>query len=420
MSWDGNRWREDRTLDVFDRVRAICRQASAECGKDKKNGVRLASKLTVAAVERMAQFDRRHAVTADVWDSDPWLLNTPSGTVDLRTGKVNEHRRDQYITKSTAAGPGGDCLLWRRFLDRVTDGDAELQSFLQRLAGYCLTGSTREYALFFMYGTGTNGKSVFLSSIGGLLGDYARAAPVSIFTASNTEQHPTDLAGLRGFRFVTAIETEDGRWWAEAKIKSLTGGDRVTARFMRQDFFEYVPQFKLVIAGNHKPGLRNVDEAMRRRLHLIPFTVTIGEQERDANLGEKLRSEYPGVLQWAIEGCLAWQRDGLSPPTAVRDATGSYLAAEDVVGRWIEEHYVLGRAYWTAGATLFADFHHWCEQTGERAWTQKRFTQALQARGIQAARCGSASTRGFAGIALCADEQTHPTGPPGMSVHAHA
>ena len=187
----------------------------------------MASKLTVAAVERLIQSDRRHAAIAEQWDADLWLLNTPAGTVDLRTGEMCEHKREHYITMLTAAGPGDNCWLWVRFLERITDGDTELQSFLQRVIGYCLTGSTREHALFFMFGTGANGKSVFLSTIAALLSDYAKTAPVSIFTASNTEQHPTDLAGLRGARFVTAIETEDGRWWAEARIKSLTGGDEI-------------------------------------------------------------------------------------------------------------------------------------------------------------------------------------------------
>jgi putative DNA primase/helicase len=417
MSWDGCRWREDCTLDVFDRVRAICREASAECGNDEKTGIRLASKLTVAAVERLIQSDRRHAATAGQWDADPWLLNTTAGTVDLRTGEMQEHRRENYITNLTATGPGGDCPLWLRFLDRITAGDEELQSFLQRMIGYCLTGSTKEHALFFMYGTGANGKSVFLSTVAGLLGDYAKTAPVSIFTVSNTEQHPTDLAGLRGARFVTAIETEDGRWWAEARIKSLTGGDRITARFMRQDFFEYIPQFKLIVAGNHKPGLRNVDEAIRRRLHLIPFTVTIAEHEQDPDLGTKLKAECPGILQWAIEGCVRWNQEGLNPPPAVRHATEGYLAAEDVVGRWLEERCIRGTEYWTAGAVLFADFQSWCEHAGERAGTQKRFSQVLEGRGFVQERTRRA--RGFAGIGLLTDV-TDVTGLPVMSVHARA
>ena len=417
MCWDGMRWREDATLAVFDRCRAICRRASAECGDTKERAaMKIAAAQTVAAIERLARSDRRHAAIVEQWDADPWLLNTPVGTVDLRSGELLSHQREQYLTKTTAAGPFGDCLSFRRFLDRITDSNSELQAFLQRVIGYCLTGSVREHALFFLYGTGSNGKSVFLSTIAGLLGDYAKTAPASAFTATSTEQHPTDVAGLRGARFVTAIETEDGRWWAEAKIKSLTGGDPVTARFMRQDFFEYVPQFKLIVAGNHKPGLRSVDEAIRRRLHLIPFTVTIGEQERDPNLAEKLKEEYPGILQWAIDGCLAWQRDGLDPPDIVRDATSQYLAAEDAMGRWVEDRCTLGPSYWTSGAALFADWQEWCQQTGERAGSQKRFTQGLQGKGIEPGRTGADGTRGFAGIALREDVPTHPTHSPVIPV----
>jgi putative DNA primase/helicase len=417
MCWDGTHWREDDTLAVFDRCRAICRSASAECGDTKERAaMKIAAAQTVAATERLAQADRRHAAVVEQWDADPWLLNTPAGTVDLRTGELHRHEREQYLTRITAASPGGDCPLWHCFLDRITNGNSESQVFLQRVIGYCLTGSVCEHALFFLYGTGANGKSVFLSTIAGLLGDYAKTAPASAFTATSTEQHPTDVAGLRGARFVTAIETEDGRWWAEAKIKSLTGGDPVTARFMRQDFFQYFPQFKLVVAGNHKPGLRSVDEAIRRRLHLIPFTVTIGEQERDPDLAEKLKAEYPGILRWAIEGCLLWQGEGLNPPAVVRDVTAHYLAAEDAIGRWIEDRCSLGGGYWTAGASLFADWQQWCDQTGERPGTQKRFTQALQARGIDSERCGAAGTRGFVGIALRDEVLTHPTHSPDIPV----
>ena len=415
MCWDGMRWREDDTLSVFDRARAICRAASAKCSEEEKRekaAARLAAAATVAAVERLARADRRHAGTIDQWDADAWLLNTPAGTVNLRTGELCGHRREQYLTKLTAAGPAGpgdNCPLWLRFLGRVTADNVDLQAFLQRVIGYCLTGITREHALFFMYGTGANGKSVFLSTVAGLLGDYARTAPASAFTANNTEHHPTDVAGLRGARFVTAIETEDGRWWAESKIKSLTGGDRITARFMRQDFFEYVPQFKLIVAGNHRPGLRTVDEAMRRRLHFIPFTVTIEEQERDPDLAEKLKAEYPGILRWAIEGCLAWQQEGLKPPAIVRDATADYLAAEDAIGRWIDDRCISGQPHWTAGSALFADWKAWCDQTGERPGSQKRFAQLLENHGIRRARTDHA--RGFEGIALRATVLTHMTDP---------
>jgi putative DNA primase/helicase len=399
MCWDGTRWREDNTLTVFDRCRAICRCASSECGDAKERAaMKIASAQTVAAIERLARADRRHAAVVEQFDADPLVLNTPAGTVDLHTGELHGHEREQYLTKMTAAAPRKDCPLWRCFLQRVTDGDFELQEFLQRVIGYCLTGSTREHALFFLYGTGANGKSVFLSTIAGLLDDYAKSAPASAFTASSTEQHPTDVAGLRGARFVTATETEDGRWWAEAKIKNLTGGDRVTARFMRQDFFEYVPQFKLVIAGNHKPGLRSVDEAIRRRLHLIPFTVTIPRDERNPRLGEKLRAEFAGILSWAIQGCLAWQREGLNPPDVVREATANYLADEDAFGCWLEDRCNIGAAYWTPGSVLFSDHKEWLERTGERVPSQKRFTQSLESRGFVQERTSAA--RGFRGIRL--------------------
>ena len=287
----------------------------------------IASAKTVAAVERLAKADRRIAATVDQWDADPWLLNTPGGVVDLRDGGYRLHNPADYITKisGTAPDPSRPIPHWLAFLERVTAADAELIAFLQRIAGYCLTGSTSEHALFFLYGTGSNGKSTFLNAITGVIGGYCRTAPIETFTASPSDRHPTDLAGLRGARLVTAVETEEGRRWAESKIKALTGGDKIAARFMRQDFFEYTPQFKLLIAGNHKPGLRSVDEAIRRRLHLIPFTITIPAEERDLGLPDKLKAEAPGILNWMIDGCLQWQQIGLAPPKVVTDATAAYL-----------------------------------------------------------------------------------------------
>jgi putative DNA primase/helicase len=305
MRWDGERWIVDTTLHVFDLARRICREASAECGDSHKTiAPKLASRATSAAVERLAASDRRHSATVEQWDTDPWLLNTPTGTIDLRNGVIREHRREDFLTKITAVSPNHGCNLWLYFLDRITAGNSELQAFLQRMVGYCLTGSTREHALFFLYGTGANGKSVLLSTISELLGDYAKTAPTSCFTACANQQHPTELAGLRGARFVTVAETEDGAHWAESKIKTFTGGDKIAARFMRGDYFEFRPEAKLVIAGNHKPSLRSVDEAIRRRLCLVPLCVTIPEAERDPRLSEKLRSEFSGILAWAVQGCL--------------------------------------------------------------------------------------------------------------------
>jgi len=314
LHWTGTLWKYDDTLKAFDLVRAVCREAAASCNNDKVAAA-IASAKTVAAVERLAKSDRRLASTTDQWDSDPWLLNTPKGTVDLRTGRMRHHDQRDYITKTTAVGPGGECPIWLAFLTRVTGGDTALEAFLQRMLGYSLTGDTSAHALFFAHGHGANGKSVCIDTAAGILKDYHATTPIEAFTVSTTDRHPTDLARLRGARLVTAVETEEGRRWAESRVKALTGGDRIAARFMRQDFFEFTPQFKLLIAGNHKPGLRSVDEAIRRRFHLVPFAVTIPAAERDLRLSEKLRAEWPGILKWMIAGCLDWQRDGLQAQT---------------------------------------------------------------------------------------------------------
>jgi putative DNA primase/helicase len=422
LAWDVCRWAEDDTLDVFDKVRFVCRAASSECTDDvrRRIAVRLASGQTVAAVERLARYDRRHVGTVDQWDADLWLLNTPRGVVDLRTGLIRDAKREDYCTKITATAPGDECPLWLAFLDRITGGQVELQRFMQRMAGYILTGVTYEHALFFLYGTGANGKSVFVNAVSGAMGDYAKTAPIEAFIASNSEHHPTDIAGLQGARLVTSVETEDGRRWAESKLKALTGGDRISARFMRQDYFTFTPQFKLVVAGNHKPGLRTVDEAMRRRFNLVPFTVTIPASERDAELSDKLRAEWPGILQWAIEGCLAWRRDGLDAPATVRSATADYFTAEDALGQWLADCCVTGRQYWTSGAALFGRWREWCERSGEYIGSQKRFSQALQARGLQPGFSGHSKTRGFAGIALREDLRTDADTSSGSGVYARA
>jgi putative DNA primase/helicase len=363
--WTGSHWRTDDTMQVFDLARAVCRNAAALIPPGKRLAFAVASARTVAAVERLARADRRHATAPGQWDLDIWIYNTPGGslvTIDLRTGTEYASRREDYCTKiASVASADIATPIWSTFLDRITAGDLQLQRYLQRMAGYCMTGDSSEHVLFFLYGTGANGKSVFINTLRAIWGDYACVAPMTTFMASHSDQHPTDLAMLRGVRLVVAQETEVGRQWAEAKIKSITGGDPVRARFMRQDFFEYTPQFKLVIVGNHKPALRNVDEAMRRRIHLVPFIVTIPPEERDKELFEKLKLEWSGILRWAVEGCLEWQRVGLTPPLAITAATDEYFAEEDALARWIDECCATGRHLWGVGAKLWSSWRAWCE-----------------------------------------------------------
>ncbi len=380
LVWDQSRWRPDVTVRIFGLAREVCSRQAGLCNQPSK---KIASAATIAAVERMARSDLRHATTPDQWDADPFLLNTPGGVVDLRTGQMRPNQPDDCMTKQTSVTPEASCPLWHNFLDRITDGNDDLETFLQRMAGYSLTGSVREQCLFFAYGTGANGKSVFLNTVANIAADYHVAAPVEMFMASRNDRHPTELAGLQGARLVTAMETEGNRRWAESRIKALTGGDPIAARFMRGDFFTFTPVFKLLIAGNHKPALRTVDEAIRRRLHLIPFAVTIPKAERDPDLPEKLKAEWPGILAWAIEGAVEWHTNGLAPPAVVTDATLEYLAGEDLIAVWLEDRCHQEHTARTLASVLYKSFKEWAEATGERPGTQRAFSMALESHGYR-------------------------------------
>jgi putative DNA primase/helicase len=237
---------------------------------------------------------------------------------------------------------------------------------------------------------------VFMSTIRGILGDYHTTAPMDTFVMSHQSGHPTDLAGLIAARLVTAAEIDEGKTWAEAKIKSITGGDEISARFMRQDFFTFVPVFKLMIAGNHKPRLRTIDEAIRRRMRLIPFNVTIPRDERDKHLAEKLKAEWPAILRWMIDGCLRWQAEGLNPPPAVADATDEYLSAEDSLNTWIEEKCACKPRFEDEAGNLFTSWKGWAERNGEYVGSAKAFGAKLQAKGYVRRRANGKTT--YAGI----------------------
>jgi P4 family phage/plasmid primase-like protien len=396
--WDGQRWLKEETCLALDWTRILCRDLNR--GRSEK----LAKAATAAAVERFAQADRVFAVTSGIWDADPWLLGTPNGSVDLRTGNVLPANRSDYITKTASVSPAlqsdASHPLWSRFLTEATDGNEELRRFLQQMAGYSLTGDTREHALFFVYGPGGNGKSVFLNTLVNILGDYARTSAMDTFTASGTDRHPTDLAMLKGARLVSVSETEEGRAWAESRIKQLTGGDKISARFMRQDFFEYLPQFKLLIVGNHKPVLRNVDDAARRRFNIIPFIHKPASPDRQ--LEQKLRAEYPAILRWMIDGCLDWQIDGLIKPDVVRQATQTYFDDQDLFGQWIEECCVVGKREWEATAKLYASWKVYADTNGERPGSIKSFSASMVKREFVVDRkwISGKAQRLFCGIAV--------------------
>lgn len=385
MRWNGHKWAQDTTLHVYDQVRLLCRTAAADAtSATTKRAV--ASGKTIASVEKLARTDRRHALTVTDWDTDQWLLNTPRGIVDLRNGAFTPHDRKRHMTKCTAVSPHGECPLWRQFLKDVTNSNEELQTYIQRVLGYALTGSIREHALFFAYGTGANGKGTLLNTVTAILGDYAIVANAETFTATNSSRHLTELARLQGARFVVAQETEEGKHLAEARIKAITGGDPITANFMRQDHFTFNPQFKLFIAGNHKPALANVDQAIRRRFNMIPFDVQIEIEKRDPDLADKLKAEWAGILQWMIDGCLDWQERCLAPPAAVLNATEEYFEAEDTMGQWMAECCTRRNGDEGGSTPLFNSWKKWCVAAGEALISQKRFSQTMVARGFQQKR----------------------------------
>jgi P4 family phage/plasmid primase-like protien len=309
-----------------------------------------------AGVERFCQADEAFAVTSALWDPDPILLGTPGGTVDLRTGSLRPARQADHITRSAAVAPAetADCATWLAFLEQATGGDRDLVGFLRRWFGYCLTGLTQEHALLFVYGPGGNGKGVLLNTVAAVMGSYATTAAMDTFTATQGDRHPADLAMPHGARTVMTTETEEGRAWAEARIKALTGGDPITARFMRRDFFTFTPAFKLTISGNHKPALRNVDDAARRRFNVVPFMHR--PESPDSALPEKLRAEFPGILRWLIEGCREWQAQGLARPAVVSNATAEYFSDQDVLAQWVEEGCELGKDLADTNASLFGSW----------------------------------------------------------------
>lgn len=385
MIWDGILWKKDDTLRVFDLVRRSMRVISSEASDPKIRAILCAAK-TVAAIEKLVRADRQHAAMADQWDADPWMLNTPGGVVDLRSGEMGKHDPTHLMTKTTAVAPGGDCPRWREFLLKVTGNNLLLCEYLKRVAGYCLTGITAEHAMFFAYGTGRNGKGVFLNTLVRILGDYALTASPDTFTESGSSKHLTVLARLQGARLVVSQETEEGVPWAEARIKSVTGGDPITANFMRQDPFTYLPQFKLFIAGNHKPGLKSVDEAIRARFNLVPFTVTIPPNERDPGLSEKLWEEAPGILAWAIEGCWDWNSVRLRPPAVVSEATADYFDSEDATRIWLADCCDVRSGNWEMVGKLYQSWSKWAGAAGERAGSQKAFSRNLEKHGFKAGK----------------------------------
>lgn len=405
LFWDGTAlWEQDERLEHMTRARdflrdkAVALQGWAERMAHKEpdkakadqllkwarvEGRSLRSTPTRNAVIDAAKSNLQSVAVPEQFDARLDVVATPAGAVELRTGKLRPAVRGDYFTRAVTASPQDKKpRRWLQFLDEAMQGNTEMVAFLQRLAGYALTGETREHKLPFLWGPGGNGKSVFCNTLFELFGTYARKASAETFLQTRGEQHPTNLAGLAGARLVVASELPAGRAWNESVIKDLTGGDVITARYMRQDFFDYVPQFTLLVVGNHMPQIGAVDAAIRRRLMMIPFTNT--PRFVDQRLEEKLRAEHGAILSWAIEGARAWYSGGLQPPQTVIDASNEYAEAEDVLGQFIEAELIEDpQTIGALSSVVHERYSLWMERQGGRAMSNRALSQALTERGFR-------------------------------------
>jgi putative DNA primase/helicase len=338
---------------------------------------------------------RENAGSFDCRDDE---LNVRNGTLTLKSGQLHRHDRSAMHSKLANVDHDSDagCPRFLKFLDETFGGDAELIAYVQRVAGYCLTGSIEEQLFFLLFGNGANGKSTFVRILFDLLGDYIVQLPTETLLKQQSRSQTSDLARLDGARVAVANELPEGRKLDEALIKQLTGGERVTARLLYKDFVEIQPKCKVLISSNYLPEITGTDLGIWRRVHVIPFAQTVPAERMDPQLNAKLREELPGILNWAVAGCLDWRKQGLNPPGSVTEAVQAFRSEMDSVGSFIDEACVLSKKARTASSVLFDEYQDWCEQSGAHPVFKSQFLSALRQRGLQEWRSGRA--RGFRGI----------------------
>lgn len=413
LHFDGQRWTRDRYGAAERGAKDTVLSAYAEAGQIDNSAqrreflrhlIRSESARSIGAMLESARTEPEISAKPEHFDTDPWLFNCANGTLDLRTGDLLPHCREHYITRcspvtysASATGP-----IFAAFLNRIMAGNGALIAFIQRFFGYALTGSTSEQCFAIFHGCGANGKSTLLGAAQHVLGNYAISSTMETFLIKRHEGINNDLARLAGARLVAATEVEGGRKLAESLVKQLCGGDKISARFLHREFFEFEPAFKLVLASNHKPTIAGTDNAIWRRVRLVPFNVTIPEAEQDHDLPAKLKGEAAGILRWMLQGCIDWQRDGLGAPEEVREATHTYRLEQDILGAFLDEACELVPDIGTAAGNLYSAYELWCESNGERAQAQRRFGAALTERGFSRQRQSNGRIS-YLGLALRPD-----------------
>lgn len=395
--FDGTRWARDESCAIEDLAKQIAAEVLMEIPPTKDQELIQAfrdwsltseSRSRIDDALKLARSDRSIAVTPKEFDRDPWAFNVKNGTINLRTGLLRPHDRRDLISKlaGVAFEAGAKCPKFEAFILRIAGGDADLTGYLQRVAGYAMTARVSEQCMFMLYGEGANGKTTFLKVIQSICGEYATTISPELLVSKRTEDHPTGLTDLDGTRFVPTVEIDGDKKLAEALLKRLTGGDPIKARRMHENFYEFMPMFKLFLAANHKPEIRGDDHGIWRRIKLIPFIVTIPAAEQVDDYDEALFSEEgPGILNWMIAGCLEWQRrKGLDDPKAVTEATAEYQDEMDIIKRFIEERCIEKPDTSCPIDRLFKSFNDWCESSKVRVvMTANKFSRRLGKKGFE-------------------------------------
>ncbi|MBT9156800.1 MAG: hypothetical protein DDT37_01790 [Firmicutes bacterium] len=417
LVWNGNHWGDDDTLAVMRHAKETVKamvlttmEGVATATTDETRDYLFArarliakcfSRQKLEAMITLAQSEQGIPVLPTSLDRNPYLFNVKNGTVNLQTGELQRAQRSNLLTKTatTDYNPGAKCPLWLAFLDRIFSGNQFLISYVQKMAGYSLTGDVSEQALFILYGKGANGKTVLITTLLSALGEYGKPGAMNLLMAKKHEQHPTEIADLQGARLITVTESGEGKRLAENLVKQLTGGDKLKARRMREDFWDFEPTHKIWLATNHKPEIKGGDHAIWRRIRLIPFTVTIPDEEQDKQLAEKLKQELQGILNWMVEGCLAWQREGLRMPEEVTSATQGYAAEMNTIKAFVEETCVAACDARITLASLYFAYSSWCSSSGERPVSRKKLAGKLEELGYEKRR-GSENKVFIFGIGL--------------------
>lgn len=438
ICWDGRLWSLDETGEVerrakamaaaiYDEAATLAREGKTEAAESVAgHAKRSHSSRSILAAIACAASEPGITIRHDGLDANPWLLTVLNGTLDLKTGTLGPHRREDFNTKLAPVDfdPDATCPAFDKFLDELMLGRQGLVAFLRRYFGYCLTADVSEQVLVVLHGGGSNGKSTLLDILRAVFGDYGMQASTDLLMApsAGVERHSTELTDLFGMRLCVAIENEEGRQFAEARVKQLTGGDRVRARRMREDHWEFPPTWKLALATNHKPSIRGTDDAIWRRIRLVPFDVRAVDPTeetpqppftiaRDAGLLDRLRQEKAGILAWLVRGCLEWQRNGLGTPEEVRAATRGYRDSEDVLHAFLEERCIVGKQYSVAASAVFDEYQSWAKASGEGSLTKRTLGVRLAEKGFTQTKTGRNSVRTWTGLGLLTADATDATDP---------